>query len=127
MQTNENKPPFLSEEDLAVLQSQNPRSEDLPFQIRVLAKLLQTVPASSHAEMIRQTMLAWKKHLHKATTRSDAAGNEARFRLFALNAVKPQLQLRHASPKVLRSIQEERRWKLLNAQLKKKLASEGNA
>ena len=125
MQKNEKQTPFLSETDLAVLQSQTPRLEDLPFQIRVLARLLQKVPANAHAQIIRQTMQSWTKHLDETTARSYATGNEARFRLLALNAVQPRLQLRHASPEVLRGIQEGRRRKLLNAELKAKLANEG--
>ena len=125
MQKNQNQTPFLSEADLAVLQSQTPRLEDLPFQIRIMASLLQKVPENAHAQIIRQTMQSWTKHLEETKTRSDDAGKEARFRLLALNAIKPRLQLRHASPKVLRSIQEGRRRKLLNVELKAKLAKEG--
>jgi len=124
MHKNEPQTPVLSEADLAVLQSQTPRLEDLPFQIRVLARLLQKVPENAHPQIIRQTLQSWTKDLAETQARSSAAGNEARFRLLALNAVEPRLQLRRASPKLLRSIQEGRRRKLINAELKAKLADE---
>jgi hypothetical protein len=89
-----------------------------------LARLLQKVPENAHPQIIRQTLQSWTKDLAETQARSSAAGNEARFRLLALNAVEPRLQLRRASPKLLRSIQEGRRRKLINAELKAKLADE---
>jgi len=115
--TNASRHPPLSDQNLAVLRSQNPSPEDLPFQKRILAELLQTVPAESQASIIQRTMLRYK-----AMKPASAAENEARFRLLATNAIAPRLQRKqHVSRKMLESMQESQRRQSIRQVLKNQL------